>query len=527
MTHSKLPRYLLRTGSVLAVAALLSACSSNNNTTAPMVPPPAPPSAEQVARSSLTGLNKSVAELAKLSAADDEAGSALKMAKDYAAMIGTLASDGNSRKARESARKVLDAQKSLQDALMAAKTAKTAAEEAKQGLPADAEPLLVKAVDDAIRKADTQIEATQALLDAEGDASLASYVAMVTGTDEDDLKTAADTGKNVAMAVAAALNQSNIGTVHGTGEPAATVPDANKVILNDATGHTWAEIVGADKIRKERVGADNAAVSVTSVAGLDASDVNSTLTSSGTYTDGQEISTSTYKGIPGTVYCLGDDCAVGAAGTTDAGKLTGSWYFTPTDEKTFYTRNSEGMYDEETYVTYGHWLAGSDASPGVKTFAKTSGAPSANPVNWDAGTDLAASASYSGQAAGRAVHREYDGQGNVTDQHSGRFTADVSLKATFGDNPALGGTVNNFKSPDNPDAVDSTWSVKLKGDDGDYAPVTSGAVENGVAKGSGENGRWDATSYGEAGKRPTGIYGGFTAHFTDGDVAGAYATRKD
>ena len=30
----------------------------------------------------------------------------------------------------------------------------------------------------------------------------------------------------------------------------------------------------------------------------------------------------------------------------------------------------------------------------------------------------------------------------------------------------------------------------------------------------------------QLGGRPTGIFGGFNAHFTDGHAAGAYATRK-
>ena len=48
----------------------------------------------------------------------------------------------------------------------------------------------------------------------------------------------------------------------------------------------------------------------------------------------------------------------------------------------------------------------------------------------------------------------------------------------------------------------------------------------GMTTASGDDGLWSATGYGAMGARPTGIFGGFNAHFTDGHAAGAYATRK-
>ena len=86
---------------------------------------------------------------------------------------------------------------------------------------------------------------------------------------------------------------------------------------------------------------------------------------------------------------------------------------------------------------------------------------------------------------------------------------------------------------DNPDAVDSDWTVTLV-----ETEVASGAVAAGVTTATGQDGTWSATSYGGFDddpattatgdiKRPEGIFGGFNAHFTDGHVAGAYATRND
>ena len=595
--------YLLRTGSVLAVAALLSACSSNNNTTRTTsngdmtVPEPPPgPTADQVARTSLTGLDSSIAALTTLSAGADKEGSALKMAKDYSAMFETPKKrmegfDGNSRKARQSAQKVLDAHKSLEDALTAAKTAKTAAEEAKEALPADAEPLLVKALDDAIKKADTQIEMAQALLDAkatEDDPTLAFYVARVTGDDEDDLQTAADQGKTVAEAIAAALAprsatdgrpaRSGVGDSNGWSfsPPSDTVPAANKVMLDDATGHTWAEIVGASDLKDRQIttasdgttlGAGRTrSVKVASIAGLKVADVFGTGTALDTSdggtglptalpddlngheetTDGDGTATN-HSGIPGTVICGGADCAA------KDGILTGSWYFTPTEPMTHYVKVGDAKtYSPETqYTRYGHWLTSDeDGKPNIALYA---GLPAADEFetgrtsagSWDAAVPGAtdpgmrqSTARYSGNAVGRSVRKFFDANDQLEDIQSGRFTADVTLKAEFGATAAqrLSGTVTNFKSPDNDHAVDPNWSVTLKGKDGAAtALVTGGRVSgtytttnHGAAQGTAQQaGGWSAEAYGEASKRPVGIHGWFNAHFTNGAAVGVYATRKD
>ena len=112
----------------------------------------------------------------------------------------------------------------------------------------------------------------------------------------------------------------------------------------------------------------------------------------------------------------------------------------------------------------------------------------------------------------------------MTDIQSGNFMADVMLTAKFANTPMLGGTIDNFRTAQgsNPGAVDSSWTVTLT-----ETTPTGGTVAGGVADASGQDGTWTATSYGEAEMRPTGIYGGFNAHFTDGHVAGAYATRKE
>ena len=58
-----------------------------------------------------------------------------------------------------------------------------------------------------------------------------------------------------------------------------------------------------------------------------------------------------------------------------------------------------------------------------------------------------------------SLHKEVDGDGGVVPGtlQSGAFTADVTLTATFGTFPLLGGYINGFKG----NAVDPDWRVTL------------------------------------------------------------------
>ena len=192
------------------------------------------------------------------------------------------------------------------------------------------------------------------------------------------------------------------------------------------------------------------------------------------------------------------------------------------------------VYRQDTmYAVWGHWLTvAGNGEATVDTFARAGtmdGSP-AHGGNWGAADPADANlsgttATYSGSAAGRSVHRRTDANGRVTDIQSGNFMADVMLTAKFSATPMLGGTIDNFRAAQgsSPGAVDSSWTVTLTETASDGGTVT---VTAGVADASGQDGTWEATSYGEADMRPAGIYGGFNAHFTDGHAAGAWATRK-
>ena len=69
--------------------------------------------------------------------------------------------------------------------------------------------------------------------------------------------------------------------------------------------------------------------------------------------------------------------------------------------------------------------------------------------------------------------------------------------------------------------IDSGWTVELER----KALPAVGDFDDGKTVATGRDGVWSATAYGTAGSRPTGIFGGFNAHFSDGHAAGAYATR--
>ena len=237
----------------------------------------------------------------------------------------------------------------------------------------------------------------------------------------------------------------------------------------------------------------------------------------------QEAANINYKGVPGTVFCNGGDCAVeevmddeGEA-ITDMRKLVGSWYFTPTSPMEYYVADAdnEGSYTAETlFASYGHWLVPNDADNEwtVNTFAMSGGGTDVNLAEGTETDMLTDSAEYSGEAAGMSVYKSDD---NID---SGRFTADVTLAAKFGDAPTVSGTIDNFQGS----AVGS-WSVALES-----ATLAASGDNNGIAVTDGRNGTWSATAYGDDDTaRPAGIFGGFVAHFSDGHAAGAYATQED
>ncbi len=253
----------------------------------------------------------------------------------------------------------------------------------------------------------------------------------------------------------------------------------------------------------------------------------------------------TWKGVHGTLYLD-----------------RGVWYFTPTtdrkgqtelrgkDPELFrYRANGDGTFELVGYVDYGLWMS-DEGTLSLNLLAGVVGPQGAG----DLGTDvdvttahndqsstlarsglLPPSATYSGTAAGLSAITDREGT-----SASGHFTADVKLTATFGADPMLGGTIDNFQSAD-PDRqgtahVGTDWVLTLDqtgltafdhDNDGTGEASTAhtgGRLINGGISGDGvTGGEWSATAYGTEELRPEGFFGGFRAEGMDGDATAAAA----
>ena len=454
-------------------------------------------------------------------AAVEAAERAVEDATEYAAMLDTLSVGGESMTAIENARKVLDAETAADRAMMDAEAALQAARDAKaeaEALPSDHtnRGSLIAALDAAIGYAEERVEAARE--QAEGMA-LDAAVTAVEGTDTNNPMGPVSHGEAVATAVDGALGP--VGGNDGRGARVefdyvdSTVPDG-AVEMDDHLGMTWAAIVGEASLRDMRIGMTGGGtrpVKAASVAGSDASAAIPVNTPANAVTNGAEftnaVNGSAWQGIAGTVFCAGSDCEVSSGGL-----LSGSWYFTPDLPGELYVAADDGMgYLRETlYARFGHWLTVDAGSGETTVHAYASTATMGDPALGAPAGDLTdSSASYAGKAAGMSVHMTFDDQGARTEISSGAFTADVSLTARFGASPTVSGTISGFEG----NAVDESWSVDLG------EAVLSGSIEAGEARGTGQAGAWTARAYGETDQRPTGILGGFNAHFTDGHAAGA------
>ena len=506
--------------------------------------------------------------------AGDKAATAVETADDYSEKIDVMSVKGDSSVAQANAQMVLDARDDADEAVTEAGKAKTRADTAKTAADAIADgtagkTAVVNAINAAIMEAETQIAATKAIQTGKNaddsvnhdGVKLRLAVEAVTGTDEDDLKTPTERGEEVAMAVGRALLAANTdaATLDGTPEMVThydTVASLNAVLAlpdeedrtfhdKDSRGDTWEEIVGEANVARERIGTNNALLPVAPISGEasdfdpDESILGPTGGVDGMYADvfstdgGGDVN---YKGILGTVYCLGgtDGCSVDGDGN-----LVGGWYFTPSLTTALFIPDDDGTgYVQDTaFSQWGHWLA-VDTAPGgtgqvtIHTYATTR----ANTANLNVGVSTASptvteTATYNGDAVGMSVHKELDTNGKQESISSGAFTAAIELRARFGASPMLGGMIKGFESESGLN-TDSDWEVTLAETALD---TTNANVTAGVAQGTGQAGDWTAQGYGpvpvdtndsNTNQRPTGFFGNFNAHFTDGHAAGAYVTRK-
>ena len=522
---------------VVATMALFSGCAPTGDDAEPTTPPddtampteptepteppvvtPPPPSPYQVL---VQGQNKAKDAMEKTEMA-------LKDAMKYSDMISPAKTGGDSMKAMSNAQMVLDTKDKIEMYLMNAKDARKELVDAKEG----ADDAAMKALDKAIMGIDGNIKTIQGYLDDKGNDSLEGYILSITGTG-DKLKTASDRGQEVGMAIFQALKpaETMAGLMTGT---APTETTKNVMKRDNSKGVTWVEIVGSDKIMDTRIVKDGKAVEV-KVSSVDGDSVQAhtdgNLTAAcaegNTFCDKNTQHKVKWKGIDGQIVCQGDNCKL--TGTGDDRALTGAWYFNPDMIDQHYLFQRDRTYKTEMYAEYGYWLtdAAEDGTDPFKihTYSDRVGGGTATGVWNTTVTTLASKATYSGGAIG--MYAKFSGSGDKTVYKSGHFSADVELNATFGPDAAatLGGTIDNFRDANNM-MIDSNWSVKL--DKKESVPA-AGAINDGmITNERNGNGAWTATSIAESDAvRPEIIHGTFNAHFSNGDVAGAYATRKD
>ncbi len=469
-----------------------------------------------------------VEESNKAKSAKMMANDAMKEAMELSGKLKAFVVEGDSGTAMDNAQKVLDAKTTIEGALTAAKEALAALEAARD----EADEAAKAELDDVIAEVEMDIEDIEDILDVKGPISLKAYIEKVTGTDEDDLQTAADIGLEVAKAIDGA-------------ETPDDAPDVAAINIgqDDSThegrdtheGVTFSEIVGSSIVDQRIAGTatrTTLAVKAVSVAEMAApGTIEDTVTGTNadvTYPDGyQNEALTPWSGdVMGTYFCVGECTVVSSV-------FKGDWYFTPADSNKFYEANDSDpvTYSAETdYAEYGYWLT-ENGTVMIHTYARVATeeeSPIGNLRNLDVTTNDANdpaddSATYEGGAIGMSVH------GTGDDRQSGEFEADVSLTVKFKAVPNISGTISNFRG----NAV-GDWTVTLKDSDLN-ATLENVVLVNGVAVSTGSDGEWTAQGYGpvqtqdagdDVNHRPTGFFGTFDANFSDGEAVGAYATRK-
>lgn len=200
----------------------------------------------------------------------------------------------------------------------------------------------------------------------------------------------------------------------------------------------------------------------------------------------------------------------------------GEWEFTPSAGATVSKPDGD-------YLTYGFWLDTKTKDGNVteyetvQTFAMSSLDPSAGL------SSVTGTATYEGGAAGVFVHETKKEDGTLDTATSGRFTADVSMKAYFEATTTrtagtIEGTISNFDLDGGPD---NSWNVNLSaagiGTDAGFTGNASGMTgDNGSLSGR-FHGTGDADDNTVA---PPVLIGEFNANFVNGFAAGAFGARK-
>ncbi len=453
--------------------------------------------------------------------AEEAAEEALADAKKKAGLLDAIKVRGESAVAVRNAQAILNARAAAGQAVVDAEKAIADLEAARkeaEALPPDTANLatLQRGITNAITNARENLAAAKAIRDDTGAGSLARYVQVVTGAGTDDM-TPDDKGAEVARAIHDKLGTPSRppGITSGTAVEAARESGIFSS-MHDAPSHaqTWQEIFD-DRIERK--------ATATSPKNLLAVEGEQTTMEERNYDPNG--APGKFMGVDGTFYCLETTCKV------TGGKFGAAWYFEPTEtdvgfQPYRYKRSETGYARYKEYVEYGYWMAANGRLTDIRPFTIFHTTPSDDGLG-DTSEGLGNTATYRGFALGMSVVTVADERGGRKPVKSGKFTADVTLTATFGSNPTVKGVIGNFRG----NAVDEDWEVELRsqGLRGPGAAFADTSAETRVPRVE-DNGYWRAAPWGGSNGppvvRPKGIAGDFDANFEDGRAVGAYATRK-
>ena len=255
----------------------------------------------------------------------------------------------------------------------------------------------------------------------------------------------------------------------------------------------------------------------------------------------------TYNGANGTYAC---SSASGCTVTTDeegmVTEMEGNWMFTPDAGATSPVPDSD-------YLAYGIWLKRTKNADGATTYNEVQAfyrGEGFDEFDGAALVNVSGTATYTGNSTGVYVKNVFvpstSGGQEIDTATSGLYSADVTLKATFGGGNIgahqqywIDGDVTNFKLG-NGEAND--WSVKLEPADlsgrdrqeagrttepgtkfmGTFASTTTGDA-------MADKGAWEGSFFGTPatpGLAPSNVAGEFNAFFTDGAVLGGFGAEK-
>ena len=248
--------------------------------------------------------------------------------------------------------------------------------------------------------------------------------------------------------------------------------------------------------------------------------------------DGMKF-TGSFHGVPGKLVCE-SSCE---EPTFDAmGMLAGishDWTFTPTATGDALAKlDVAAVKKDAEYLDFGNW--GTFAYPELVE-TRDFGAYAKASVPGNSLTSLTGKAEYKGMASGTYAKKMENPDGMLEPTSYGGFTATAVLTAQFGEEDtvapiaqnAVMGTISDFR--DGGDPIDPDWEVTLEwAKFDDIGAITAGTTK---AAGSMTEGEWTGAFLGGDGTTsptvmPSAVTGTFGAHFTNGDVVGAFGAHK-